>query len=163
MAKKHYKEKTKLSYAVKLIVVGLLLGTVFTLFELDKVVPVKREDCSLVQTCFVNYELISPKGTLEAVQLQCADWGQYYIDNSAFTEQLQNELDMLSPHEEITMLVQRNTAIVMELSAQGNVLLSFEEVAEAMEAEFPVMFYVGLLMYAFTLLGIYRLVKQLRS
>ena len=139
------------------------MGTVFTVFELDKIIPVKQEDCRFVETCFVNYEILSPKGKLEAVQLQCTDWGQYYIDANIFTEEVQQEIERLSANEKISMLVHRKDQSVMELSAQGKTIFAFADAAEAKAEEIPVMFYLGLCLYAFAFLGLWRLVRQLRQ
>ncbi len=155
------KDRFNLSYAIKLIVIGLLMGTVFTVGGLDRVVPITREECSVVETRFVDYEKVLYDGALEEVLINCIEWEQYYIDGVLITEEVEERLSMLMAEDEITLLLHPKNHMILEFVIQGETLLSFEDSIEKLQGAIPPTFYFGLLMFAVAIWGMYRLIKIL--
>ena len=79
VAKKTYKKKESLSDAVKIIVIGLLLGTVFTFGQQFWSATVTRNACTVVETTFVDYEYDRGIGRYnsESLSVDCGDGERY--------------------------------------------------------------------------------------
>ena len=164
MAKKRYKKKETLSDGIKLIVVGLLLGTVFTFGQQFWSATVTRNACTMVETTFVEYEYdrgIS-RYNRERLSVDCGDGERYWFDSASIYNSLMDELDAIVPGEEITLLLHPNSDSIMELATEDKVILSFAEAMEDVAGERTFFFYMGILMYGSSLYGVYVLVKVLK-
>ena len=167
MAKKRYKKKETLSDGIKLIVVGLLLGTVFTFGQQFWSATVTRADCTVVETCFVGYDYRrGHHGRMmhfgERLSVACGNGEQYRFDSASIYYSLMDELDAIVPGEEITLLLHPNSDSIMELATEDKVILSFAEAMEDVAGERTFFFYMGILMYGSSLYGVYVVVKVLK-
>lgn len=167
MAKKRYKKKETLSDGIKLIVVGLLLGTVFTFGVQFWSATVTRADCTVVETCFVGYDYRrGHHGRMmhfgERLSVACGNGEQYRFDSASIYYSLMDELDAIVPGEEITLLLHPNSDVILELATEDKVILSFDEAMEDVAGERTFFFYMGILMYGSSLYGVYVVVKVLK-
>ena len=161
MAKKRYRKKETLSDGIKIIVIGLLLGTVFTFGIPFGSATVTREQCTLVETEFVDYDYdYSRRG--EHLSVDCTDGVRYRFDSASIYYSLRDELDAIVPGEEITLLLHPNSDVIMELATEDRIVLSFDEAMEDMVGERTFFFYMGIIMYGSSLYGIYLLIKVLK-
>ena len=164
MAKKTYKKKESLSDAVKIIVIGLLLGTVFTFGQQFWSATVTRNACTVVETTFVDYEYDRGIGRYnsESLSVDCGDGERYRFDSASIYYSLMDELDAIVPGEEITLLLHPNSDVILELATEDEVILSFEEAMEDVAGERTFFFYMGILMYGASLYGVYVVVRVLK-
>ncbi len=163
MAKKRYRKKETLSDGIKIIVIGLLLGTVFTFGQHFWQATVTRDECMVVETTFVDYEY--DRGSRrrgEKLSIDCADGMRYWFDSASLDKSLRDELEILANGEEITMLLHPNSDVILELATENRVVLSFEEAMADMSGERTFFFYMGIIMYGSSLYGIYLLIKVLK-
>ena len=163
MAKKRYKKKETLSDGIKLIVVGLLLGTVFTFGQQFWSATVTRNECTVVKTTFVDYEY--DRGSRrrgKSLSVDCGDGERYWFDSASIYYSLMDELDAIVPGEEITLLLHPNSDVILELATEDKVILSFEESMEDVAGERTFFFYMGILMYGSSLYGVYVMVMVLK-
>lgn len=164
VAKKTYKKKESLSDAVKIIVIGLLLGTVFTFGQQFWSATVTRNECTVVETTFVDYEYNHGLGRYKSKSLSvvCGDGERYWFDSASIYYSLMDELDAIVPGEEITLLLHPNSDVILELATENKVILSFDEAMEDVAGERTFFFYMGILMYGSSLYGVYVVVKVLK-
>ena len=163
MAKKRYKKKETLSDAVKIIVIGLLLGTVFTFGQQFSSATVTRDECTVVETEFVDYEYAHHhRRRGRSLSVDCTDGTRYRFDSASIYKSLMDELDTIVPGEEITLLLHPNSDVILELATENRVVLSFEEARADMAGERTFFFYMGIIMYGSSLYGVYLLVKVLK-
>lgn len=167
MAKKTYKKKETLSDGIKLIVVGLLLGTVFTFGQQFWSATVTRADCTVVETCFVGYDYRrGHHGRMmhfgERLSVACGNGEQYRFDGVSISKELLDALVQLTPQEEITLLLHPNSDVILELATENKVILSFDEAMEDVAGERSFFFYMGIVMYGGSLYGVYVVVMVLK-
>ena len=164
MAKKRYKKKETLSDGIKLIVVGLLLGTVFTFGQQFWSATVTRDECTVVETTFVDYEYDHGVGRYnsKSLSIDCGDGERYWFDSASIYYSLMDELDAIVPGEEITLLLHPNSDVILELATEDKVILSFDEAMEDVAGERTFFFYMGILMYGSSLYGVYVMVMVLK-
>ena len=161
MAKKRYKKKETLSDAITLIVIGLIMGTVFTFGMQFWSAAVSREECRVVETTFVDYEVVSRRGRVNEIIVECADGARFYIDGASVTDELRTELSELPLRGEITLLIHPNSSTILEFICGDEMLLEFENTMEALEGEAREFLWLGLAMYALSLYGVYCLIRIL--
>lgn len=149
-------QEKKLSDAVKLIVIGLLLGTVFTFGEQFWSATVTRDECTVVETTFVDYEYHRRhrRGyTVERLSMECSDGETYIFHGELISKALRDSLASLSPNEPIILLLHPNGNQIMELATEDEVLLTFDEAMELTESARTGFFYLGILMYGGAVYG----------
>lgn len=152
MAKKRYKEKTKLSDAVKIIVIGLLLGTVFTFGARISNASVTQDECTVVETEFVDYNYRYRRGG-ERLSVDCADGERYWFDAASDLIKLRDDMAEIPPQEKITMLLHPNSHSIMEFTTKNEVILSFDEAMEDMARDRKFFFCMGIVMYGGAVYG----------
>ena len=138
-----------MSEAVFVLVVGLLLGTVFTFGMNYWNAPVTREDAVPVTAIYAKrIESLEDGGRVKEIILRFEDHEQLHIDGCCVTEELRGAIDALEPGEEITALVHPNVNTVLELTVDGVVLMDLYTSVEQLTDEKVGFRYLGIFMYA---------------
>ena len=139
----------KTSEAVFVLVVGLLLGTVFTFGMNYWNAPVTREEAVPVTAIYAKrIESFEDGGRVKEIILRFEDHEQVWIDGCCVTEELRGAIDALESGEEITALVHPNINTVLELTVDGEVLMDLDTSVEQLTGEKIGFRYLGVFLYA---------------
>ena len=153
------KLKMKTSEAVFLIVVGLLLGTVFTFGMNYCNAPVDREETVSVTAVYSKRIVSFEDGDrVKEIILRFEDHEQVCIDGCCITEELRGAIDALEPGEEISALVHPNVNTVLELTVDGEVLMDFDTSVEELSEEKLEFRFLGLFLYGLAVFGVVGLI-----
>lgn len=160
MAKKTYKKKAKktdkmkesLFDAVKIIVLGLLMGAVCTYNVRFSFATVTREECRVVETAFTDYESISRKGPIN-FSVYGKNGEHFLIRRIMVDQEVLDALSKIPPNEEIHLLIHPNGDNIMEIVRGNEILLAFDDAMRGMEKEASFFSGLGNFMYAGTLFG----------
>lgn len=165
---KRWRKKQKpapIGQCVFVILIGLILGAVFTFGEQYWSAEVSRNDCNYVETRFLSYEELHknryssrPRG----FAIDCADGERYFIDRVSVNTELKNALSVLSEQEEISLLLHPNSDTILEFSCEHGNLLIFEDTLSKLRQDAQGFFYLGLFMYFCALVGLVELICSLR-
>lgn len=136
----------KTSEAVFVMVVGLLLGTVFTFGMNYWNAPVTREEAvpvtAVYDYCIGSFEVG------EQIILRFEDHEQLTIDGCCSTKALREQIKALEPGDEISALVHPNADTILELTVGGEVLMEFDASVEELAGEKIGFRYLGVFLYA---------------
>ncbi len=144
--------------AVFLLVIGILLGSVFTFGSQYWNKKVSREACTLIDTDFVDYtELrhIANHTKIKEIAIDCSNGERYFIDGVSINDELRTQLSLLSAQENITLLIHPNSNTIVEFSSDNAVLLDFNDTIDKLDGEATGFIFLGLFMYFCALVGLY--------
>lgn len=153
-----------LGLAIFLLIIGLLLGSVFTFGMQHWNRKVAKQDCELVETGFVSYEEIGKPARPSAIQkiaVDCTNGNRYFIDGVSVNQKLRDDLSKLSAQENIVLLIHPNSNTIVELSHGDDDLLTFVDTIHKLRDEATGFLFLGIFMYLCSFVGLYYTVLQL--
>ena len=158
--RKHRSEPMPLNLAVIMLLIGILLGSVFTFGMQYWNAKTTRESCAVVKTQFLSYDEIGHINIRE-IAVDCADGNRYFIDGVSINDELRENLSLLSENESITLLIHPNSNTIVEFSSSHGSLLIFDETINDLDGEATRFLFLGLFMYFCALVGLYYIVFHL--
>lgn len=144
-----------------LLIAGLIMGTVFTIGMKYWNTPVTQEEAIHITAIYESYETQRQRGRVKEIIVRFEDHDQLYIDGVCINDQLLNNIDNFAPGIELFMIVHPNSHIIMELHADNQVLLNFQNTAEKLTGETTGFMGLGLFCYVLSVCGLIKLVFQL--
>lgn len=159
--RKRKSDPMPLKLAIFMLVIGILLGNVFTFGMQYWNKKATRESCTVVNTQFLSYDEIwhyKPIVSIVEIAIDCADGNRYFIDGVSINEELQNKLSWLTKNESITLLIHPNSNTIVEFSSENNSLLSFDETINKLDGEASGFLFLGIFMYVCAFVGLYYVV-----
>ncbi len=162
--------------AFALLMLGVLLGTVFTFGMRYWNRPIQRAEALMVEAVFSDYReeaghgksrlklgksaVVTGGGAAVPIVLEFADHEPLTIDGSCVTGALLTALQSLESGEKLSCLVHPNGGAVMEIAAQDGVLLAFDDAAARLTGEQRGFMILGLILYAAALYGLLNLLPR---
>jgi hypothetical protein len=162
--KKHKTEPMPLHMAIVMLLIGVLLGSIFTFGMQYWNAKTTRESCIVVKTQFVSYDEIwhtKPTISIVEIAIDCADGNRYFIDGVSIDDELRNKLSSISKGENITLLIHPNSDTIVDFSSSHGSLLTFDETINDLDGEATVFLFLGLFTYFCALVGLYYIVFHL--
>lgn len=148
-------EHPTFAQALLLLVIGAIMGTVFTFGMQYWNETVAREECIYVETCFLDSrESYNNRNHLKEIYVECSNGEQYSIDSVCATGYLQNAIKEMEENTEIQLLIHPNSDTIVEFKVGENVLLDFDYASEKLSGEATGFFWLGIVLYAFGLIGL---------
>lgn len=147
-----------IGFAIFLLMVGLLLGSVFTFGMQYWNAEVTQDECSVIDTEFVSYkEIRQQKHPMEIkeIAVDCTNSERYFIDGVSINSDLRNSLSKLSKEERIHLLIHPNSNTIVEFSTENGPILTFNETISKLGGESTGFLFLGLFMYFCSLVGLY--------
>ncbi|MBE6960443.1 MAG: hypothetical protein E7448_06970 [Ruminococcaceae bacterium] len=152
------KDPMPLGLAVGVLIVGMLLGSIFTFGMQFWNEKVTRESCTLIETQFVSYkEIRQPKRPMEIkeIAIDCSNGERYFIDGVSINTDLRNALSALSEFEEIVLLLHPNSNTIVEFSNENDYILIFDDTISKLRNEATGFLLLGIFMYFCSLVGLH--------
>lgn len=144
--------------AIALLLIGSLLGSVFTFGMQYWNEKASRSDCVKIETQFVAYkEHHQPKHLqrIKQITIYCTNDERYSIDGASITDYLRNALSELSPKQKITLLIHPNSNTIVELSTDDEYLMKLDKTNDALAKEATGFLYLGYFMFFCAIVGLY--------
>ncbi len=164
--------------AIALVVLGLFLGTIFTVGMRYWNQPIAREDAISVDAAFAGFReapgheksklkigssaIVTGSGSAVPIILEFSDHAHLQIDGSCVNDALLMQLQALQPGDALTCLVHPNSNTVMEIVSDGALLMRFDDAVKRLSSEQRGFFILGLVMYAGALYGALNLLPRKR-
>jgi len=144
--------------SVFLLIVGFLLGSVFTFGMQHWNAVVTREECTVVDTGFVSYKEIRQQRhpmEIKEIAVDCVNDERYFIDGVSINSDLRNSLSELSERQRIRLLIHPNSNTIVEFSTENGTIFTFHEAIRKLGREATEFLFLGLFMYFCSLVGLY--------
>ena len=152
------KDPMSLGMAIALLVVGILLGSVFSFGMQHWNKEVTREECVKIQTQFLGYKEDLRRGHIQQIIIDCANGNRYVIDGVSVNSKLLGYISKISPNENITLLIHPNSDTIVEFSTRYDTILMFSETIDKLGGEATGFLFLGAFMYFCSLIGLYYVV-----
>ena len=162
--RKRRTEPMPFNLAIVMLLIGILLGSVFSFGMQYWNAKTTREACTVVKTQFLSYDEIwhaKPNISIVEIAVDCADGNRYFIDGVSINDELRENLSLLSENESITLLIHPNSNTIVEFSSSHGSLLIFDETINDLDGEATGFLFLGLFMYFCALVGLYYVVFHL--
>ena len=162
--KKHKKESLAdipLWMCIVFIVLGGVLGSIFTYDCLYLNQIIDREEAIVATGRFDSYEFSYGKGgAVSEVRIDFIDRGELYID-TAYHVEMDEKLEVLEKGEQLNMLLHPNSEAIWELTTEKSVILSFDDAKSRTQFEngFFMFFLVGLCLICISM-GVFALLAK---
>jgi hypothetical protein len=143
-----------LGQSLALLVVGLLLGTVFTFGVQYWNKTVTKEECIYIETQFLDYKEIKQRSRINQIAIDCADGERYFIEQVLINTDLKEAISDIENNDGITMLIHPTGGNILELTHNDKELLKFDESMEKLGKNAKTFAYLGLFMYLASLMGL---------
>ena len=146
--------------AVFLLIVGVLLGTVFTFGQQYWNAQVTPDRCIEVQTRFLDYHEHRKIKSVRVyeISVDCENGERYFIDGVSVNERVRDALAFFSPGDEIRLLIHPNRSAIVELTTQSRVILAFDDTMAKLRGEANGFLGLGIFMYFSAAVGLYYMV-----
>ena len=161
MKKVKKNESLSLNQSIVLLVIGVFLGCIFTFGMQHWNQEVSKDNCTIVETQFMDYRITKNRSANREVVLTCSDSERYFIDGVLINIELKNNLSQLKTNDEITLLIHPISNSVVEFSAGDVTLINFYEAINKLGNEATSFLYLGVFMYLCALLGLVNVVLNI--
>nr|MBR4280195.1 hypothetical protein [Clostridia bacterium] len=168
---RRYKRRKKLQLSfigcILIIIVGVLLGSVFTFGMHHWNASVHPEDAIAVRAAYTGYDVDYSSGRTGAIRrniaqvfLHFADHDRLTIDGSCVNTALLDALAALPDGTMLDMLVHPSGSSVLSIETQGETLLAFEQSQRSLNFEKWGFFALGMIAYAWVGIAAYYLLAR---
>lgn len=160
--KKLFRKKMTLGQAILFLIVGVILGTVFTFGQQYWNAPIDREDAISVEAEYFSYtrKFVHPES--HDVGIKCKtenpNYVKYYIDASCVTYDILDFVHNLERGTTLEMLIHPNSDTILSLDVNGQSILDFDEVIDDLNSTDIGFLCLGIFMYAIAVCGAVRLI-----
>lgn len=155
-----------LSLAIPALILGLILGFVFTFGMQYWNRRTEKADCPIMETQFLSYHEIRQTRNpliINEIRINCANGKHYFIDGVSLNDTLTDAISDLRPYEPITLRLHPNSSKIVEMTARGITLIAFDETIEKLEGEATGFLFIGLFCYMIALIGLYYIIYHVRE
>ncbi len=166
MANKYKRKSEPLNRWVALVMalISIFMGTVFSsIIYLNQ--PIDREEATKLNCVFVDFGggHKKLKGGTTDITLRFNDDSFQSIKNYCISDELIEKLKTTPSGTEFEMLINPKNNYVIELIANDEVLLDFDYAQKELEQESVGFFYLGIVMYVFSIIFIIQAILDFRK
>lgn len=146
----------KRSEAIFMIVVGLVLGTVFTFGVSYFNAPTELEEAITTEATFFSYEvsygtsIVGPhriKRASKGLLVHFTDYEALDIHSVCDSPALREKLDELPPGARVSLMIHPNASTILDMCYNDTVYLEFNEVTKRLSRERYGFLALGILLY----------------
>lgn len=147
-------------------IASLIVGSVFVFGMRYWNAQVERDDCEVVTVQLESIEKVrgSSSSDLSSVNLKCTNGSSYYIKGVCVSRSLLSALGSLPEGTQLTLTLHPNSdGKVLELSADGILLLDFDTAVSMLGKNSTAFSYIGLFMYLCSAILLVDIVQRKRK
>ena len=156
-------KKMTVDVAILLLVVGVVLGSIFTFGMQFWSNEPSYEDCTHIKTEFLSYKEIKRHGHIQEIAIDCANGERYFIDGATINDELKTNFSKLSKNDTVSIVIHPESEDVLEFSSGAINLLSFKDSIRKINVESDIFLILGIFMYICAIFGLCRIIIILKN
>ena len=157
------KKLPSLGQAIILLIIGLLLGTAFTVLMDYTQGPVTRDEARPVSAVMEDVRgRRNRRNSLREILIRFEDYEQLGIDHPVANKAMLDKLLSVAPGTTFDMLVHPNSATILALHINGEEIINFDTAMAKLSNENRVFFWMGICLYAAAAFGAYVVILRLK-
>ena len=162
MKRKRRANPMPIGAAVFFIIVGMVMGTVFTLGMQYWNEPIQREDARVIVATYDSYYRDKSPHHDRGITVRFTDRDQLTIDSACLRQDVVDSIQELSSGDRVELLVHPNSDTIWEMKSDMNTILPFELAQERLTGENIAFGILGILLYALAVSGVVSLLFRWR-
>ena len=135
------------------LIIGLIMGTVFTFGTQYWNAPITPDEAEQVTATFSSYKETKRKSRIQEIILRFDDHEQLSIDRTSIDSDLRDAIREIEAGTTIEMLVHPNSNTILEMTIGNTKLLAFHESMQKLSSEIVPFMYLGIFCYLSALIG----------
>ena len=157
-----HSERIPKSVAWFLLVVGVVLGTVFTFGMRYWNSSVTKDKAIFTEAEFSSYEIIYGRrhSTVKEVKLIFNDREPLFIDGACCNQEVLDKLDTVISGTELQMYLHPNGGELLDIRNNGISILRFDDAVDAVSSEASAFFILGVFMYLIAAAALIKLIRK---
>lgn len=146
-----------------LLIVGLLMGTIFTFGMQFWNAPIAEQDAVTDIAIFASYDIRHGRsGSTKEIVVRFEDRDQLYIDGVCVTDALINQLKAIQQGDEVMLTIHPNSNTILELQYGNKLLLEFDQTTKKLTNEATGFTGLGILCYLAAIAGLLCILNRKR-
>ena len=162
MKRKRRADPMPIGAAVFFIIVGMVMGTVFTLGMQYWNEPIQREDARVIVATYDSYYRNESPRHHRGIVVRFTDCDSMNIDSACLRQDVVDSIQELSSGDRVELLVHPNSDTIWEMKSDTNTILPFELAQERLKCENIAFGILGILLYALAVSGVVSLLFRWR-
>ena len=148
--------------ACVIVVIGMILGTVFTFGMRYWNSSVTKDKAIFTEAEFSSYEIIYGRrhSTVKEVKLFFNDREPLFIDGACCNQEVFDKLDTVISGTELQMYLHPNCGELLDIQNNGISILQFDDAVDAVSSEASAFFILGVFMYLFAAAALIKLIRK---
>ncbi|MBE5758930.1 MAG: hypothetical protein E7332_02740 [Clostridiales bacterium] len=139
--------------AWQLLIIGLIMGTVFTFGTQYWNAPITPDEAEQVTATFSSYKEAKRKSHVKEIIIRFDDHEQLSIDGVSIDDDLRDAISEIEAGTTIEMLVHPNSNTILEMTIGNTKLLAFHDSMQKLSSEASVFICLGIFCYLSALIG----------
>lgn len=160
MKRKRRAEPMPAGVAVFFIIVGIVMGTVFTFGMQYWNEPIQREDARVIAATYDSYYRDESPRHHRGIIVYFTDHDQLTIDSMCLRQDVLDNIEKLSSGDCLELLVHPNSDTIWEMKSDTDTILPFELSQERLKGENIGFGILGVLLYALAITGVVSLLLR---
>ena len=160
------KKLPSLGQAVVLLVIGLLIGTVFTVLMHHTQGPVAMDEARPISAVMKdvrgNYGRRNRRNSLREILIRFEEHAQLKIDDPVANQAMLDKLMSVEPGSTFDMLVHPNSATILSLHVDGKEIINFDTAMAKLRMENTAFFWMGVCAYVFAIFSAYVVILRIK-
>jgi hypothetical protein len=161
--KRFHKEPEKIPKIVAwfLVIVGIIMGTVFSFGMQYWESSVSKEEAIYTEAEFSSYKTIYGRyHSVKEVKIEFIDHEPLFIDGTCCSQMVFEKLDHLKSGAVLCMYVHPNSSTVLEIYDGSTAILMFDDTVEKLSSEVSGFLFLGIFMYLVAAYGLINLKRK---
>lgn len=156
------KNMSKKTQAWICIIVGLIVGTIFTFGMQYWNKPIAKGKAIYTEASFSSYKENYKYGKVNEIILHFENHDDLIVDNTCCSQEAVDKIHSLKQGAILKIYYHPNSNKIMEMTCNGNVILQFEESASRLSRNRQGFTALGVLLYFGAVYGVILLVREKR-
>lgn len=158
--KKSVSARERKSEVIFVIVVGLILGTVFTFGSFYWYSPVTKSEARNIRATFSSYKMSGQKDNVQQIIIRFKDHEQLDIDVYCLDDEIIDKVKEIKPGSILNLYAHPNSKCILEMVYNGEVIIDFDKAVDQLSTRITHFVPCGILMYLFAAYGIAKIVRN---
>lgn len=146
--------------ALFLVIAGVFMGTVFTVGVRYWEAPVTKDNAVSVNAVFSFCAGIYRRGRLAEIIVRFEDHEPLTMDGVCLSDEVSGRVEAIKAGTVLNLYVHPNSGTILEMAANGEVILGFDEATAHLSAEVTGFAILGALMYLGAAFGLFKLIRK---
>lgn len=154
------KNMSKKTQAWICIIIGLIVGTVFTFGMQYWHSPIKKDEAIYTEAIFSSYKEVLKYGKVNELILHFENHDYLIIDNKCCSQKVIDEVHFLNPGAILKIYYHPNSNKIMEMTCNSKVILQFDDSASKLSQDSQGFKVLGIILYLGTAYGVIMLIRE---